>query len=67
MKSRSITLLKSRIAHELRERLAKAQDYKKSSQPFVRGDYTYFYKNDGLQNHSILYRQKEGQSRLKCS
>ncbi|MCC4781257.1 prolyl oligopeptidase family serine peptidase [Vibrio lentus] len=46
---------------ELRERLAKAQDYKKSSQPFVRGDYTYFYKNDGLQNHSILYRQKEGQ------
>ncbi|MEZ8697944.1 prolyl oligopeptidase family protein [Vibrio lentus] len=47
---------------ELRDRLAKAQDYKKSSQPFVRGDYTYFYKNDGLQNHSILYRQKEGQS-----
>lgn len=47
---------------ELRERLAKAQDYKKSSQPFVRGDYTYFYKNDGLQNHSILYRQKEGHS-----
>ncbi|TKE99417.1 S9 family peptidase [Vibrio kanaloae] len=46
---------------ELRERLAKAQDYKKSSKPFVRGDYTYFYKNDGLQNHSILYRQKEGQ------
>ncbi|CAK1966664.1 Prolyl endopeptidase [Vibrio crassostreae] len=46
---------------ELRERLAKAQDYKKSSQPFVRGDYTYFYKNDGLQNHSILYRQKKGQ------
>ncbi|MEZ9176440.1 prolyl oligopeptidase family serine peptidase [Vibrio kanaloae] len=46
---------------ELRERLAKAQDYKKSSQPFVRGDYTYVYKNDGLQNHSILYRQKEGQ------
>ncbi|WP_059018065.1 prolyl oligopeptidase family serine peptidase [Vibrio coralliirubri] len=45
---------------ELRERLAKAQDYKKSSQPFVRGEYTYFYKNDGLQNHSILYRQKEG-------
>ncbi|WP_116871051.1 prolyl oligopeptidase family serine peptidase [Vibrio splendidus] len=47
---------------ELRERLAKAQDYKKSSQPFVRGDYTYFYKNDGLKNHSILYRQREGQS-----
>ncbi|MEZ8041496.1 prolyl oligopeptidase family protein [Vibrio sp. 1F263] len=46
---------------ELRERLAKAQDYKKSSQPFVRGEYTYFYKNDGLQNHSILYRHKEGQ------
>ncbi|MEF1227197.1 prolyl oligopeptidase family serine peptidase, partial [Vibrio fortis] len=35
-------------------------DYKKSSQPFVRGEYTYFYKNDGLQNHSILYRSKDG-------
>lgn len=44
----------------LRERIAKAQDYKKSSQPFVRGEYTYFYKNDGLQNHSILYRSKDG-------
>ncbi|WP_261883233.1 prolyl oligopeptidase family serine peptidase [Vibrio pelagius] len=44
----------------LRERIAKAQDYKKSSQPFVRGEYTYFYKNDGLQNHSILYRRKDG-------
>lgn len=45
---------------ELRERVAKAQDYKKVSQPFVRGEYTYFYKNDGLQNQSILYRQKAG-------
>lgn len=45
---------------DLRERIAKAQDYKKSSQPFVRGEYTYFYKNDGLQNHSILYRSKAG-------
>lgn len=44
----------------LRERIATAQDYKKISQPFVRGDYTYFYKNDGLQNHSILYRSKAG-------
>jgi len=26
--------------------------------PFKEGDYTYFYKNDGLQNHNILYRIK---------
>ena len=24
----------------------------------MEGEYTYFYKNDGLQNHYVLYRQK---------
>ena len=26
--------------------------------PFVEGKYTYFYKNDGLQNQYVLYRKK---------
>lgn len=39
-------------------RLEKLWDYEKFSAPFKEGDYTYFYKNDGLQNQSVLYRQK---------
>lgn len=40
------------------KRLEKLWDYEKFSAPFKEGDYTYFYKNDGLQNQSVLYRQK---------
>lgn len=39
-------------------RLEKLWDYEKFSAPFVEGEYTYFYKNDGLQNQSVLYRQR---------
>jgi prolyl oligopeptidase len=35
-------------------------NYERITKPFTEGDYTYFYKNDGLQNQSIVYRQKEG-------
>lgn len=40
------------------QRLEKLWNYEKFSAPFVEGEYTYFYKNDGLQNQSVLYRQK---------
>lgn len=40
------------------ERLEKLWNYEKYSAPFKEGEYTYFYKNDGLQNQSVLYRQK---------
>lgn len=40
------------------KRLEKLWNYKKYSAPFKEGSYTYFYKNDGLQNQSVLYRQK---------
>ena len=33
-------------------------NYAKYSSPFKEGDYYYFYKNDGLQNQAVLYRQK---------
>src|SRR5690606_15459229 len=33
-------------------------NYEKVSAPFKEGDYKYFYKNDGLQNQHVLYRQK---------
>lgn len=42
----------------IRKRLTELWNYEKYSAPFVEGDYTYFYKNDGLQNQSVLYRQK---------
>lgn len=33
-------------------------NYERVSAPFIEGEYTYFYKNDGLQNQSVVYRQK---------
>ena len=34
-------------------------NYERISSPFKEGEYTYFYKNDGLQNQSVLYRQMD--------
>jgi prolyl oligopeptidase len=43
---------------DLKKRLRELWDYEKLSSPFKEGDYTYFYKNDGLQNHYVVYRKK---------
>ncbi len=40
------------------DRLIKTNNYPKYSSPFRNNEYYYFYKNDGLQNQSVLYRQK---------
>jgi prolyl oligopeptidase len=40
----------------IKDRLTELWDYEKFSAPFKRGNYTYFYKNDGLQNQFVLYR-----------
>ena len=45
---------------DLKVRLEKIWNYEKLSSPFREGDYTYFYKNDGLQNQYVVYRQKDG-------
>ncbi|WP_299126672.1 prolyl oligopeptidase family serine peptidase [uncultured Winogradskyella sp.] len=45
---------------ELKERLTKLWNYEKIGSPFIEGDYTYFYKNDGLQNQYVIYRYKNG-------
>lgn len=42
----------------IKKRLTQLWNYEKYSAPFKEGAYTYFYKNNGLQNQSILYRQK---------
>ncbi|WP_442794438.1 prolyl oligopeptidase family serine peptidase [Pelobium manganitolerans] len=42
----------------MKKRLTELWNYEKFSAPFKEGAYTYFYKNDGLQNQAVLYRQK---------
>lgn len=43
---------------KLVDRITELWNYEKFSAPFEEGDYTYWYKNDGLQNQSVLYRKK---------
>lgn len=43
---------------KIKKRLEKIFNYERLSAPFREGDYYYFYKNDGLQNQSVLYRKK---------
>ena len=45
---------------ELKERLEKLWNYEKLGSPFKEGNYTYFYKNDGLQNQYVIYRYETG-------
>ncbi|MBD2769913.1 S9 family peptidase [Hymenobacter sp. BT664] len=42
----------------IRKRLETLWNYEKYSAPFKEGPYTYFSKNTGLQNQSVLYRQQ---------
>ena len=44
---------------ELKNRLEKLWNYEKLTRPFKEGDFTYFRKNDGLQNQYVVYRKKE--------
>ena len=42
----------------LKNRLETLWNYEKMGAPFKEGDFTYFYKNNGLQNQYVLYRFK---------
>ena len=44
----------------IRKRLTELWNYEKYGAPFKEGGVTYFYKNNGLQNQSILYREVPG-------
>ena len=44
----------------IKDRLKDLMDYERISAPFKEGKYEYFYKNDGLQDHSVVYRTKIG-------
>ena len=41
----------------LKTRMEKLWNYEKISAPFKEGNFTYYYKNNGLQNQSVLYRK----------
>ncbi len=45
---------------EIKNRLTAMWNFEKFSAPFKEGEYTYFAKNDGLQNQFVIYRQKDG-------
>ncbi|MNF28038.1 Prolyl endopeptidase [compost metagenome] len=50
-------LAKIPFRNAIKERMEKVWNYEKISAPFKEGDYTYYYKNNGLQNQSVLYRK----------
>lgn len=45
---------------EIKKRYATLFNYEKYSAPFKGGKYTYYYKNSGLQNQHVLYRELPG-------
>lgn len=50
-------LSKIPFRNDLKSRLEQLWNYEKISAPFKEGSYTYYYKNNGLQNQSVLYRK----------
>ena len=43
--------------NQLKERLEQLWNYEKTGAPFIEGNFTYYFKNNGLQNQSVLYRK----------
>lgn len=49
----------------IKKRLEALWNYERISAPFREGAYTYYYKNNGLQNQSVLYRKdKNGKEEI---
>lgn len=52
-------LSKIPFREKVKTRLTQLWNYEKISAPVKHGAYYYFYKNDGIQNQSVLYKQKD--------
>ena len=48
--------------NKLKNRLEELWDYEKSTSPFKEGDFTYFFKNDGLQDQYVVYQRDSNDS-----
>ncbi|PZD77392.1 prolyl oligopeptidase family protein [Mesonia sp. K7] len=44
----------------IKNRLEEIWNYEKIGAPYHEGDYTYFSKNEGIQDQSVIYRYKKG-------
>jgi prolyl oligopeptidase len=51
-------LSKIPFRERIKNELTKNWNFAKFGGAFKKGDYIYFYKNDGLQNQAVIYRQK---------
>jgi prolyl oligopeptidase len=51
-------LAKITFRDQFKKRIEQLYNYPKYSAPFRNGEYFYFFKNNGLQNQSVLYRQR---------
>lgn len=49
-------LAKIPFRQKIKDRLTQIWDYPKYGLPFKKGDYWYFYKNDGLQQQYVIYQ-----------
>ncbi len=52
---------------QLKDRLENLWNYEKIGAPYKEGDYTYFSKNNGLQNQYVIYRYKTGEDPSSAS
>lgn len=43
--------------NEIKQRMEQLMNYERISAPFKEGKYIYYYRNNGLQNQSVLYRK----------
>ena len=50
----------------IEDRLTRLWNYEKYGVPFKRGQHYYYFKNDGLQNHAVVYQQERlgGESKV---
>lgn len=53
-----VYLSKIPFRQQIKDRLTKLWNYPRYGVPFHEGEYYFFFKNDGIQNQSVLYIQK---------